>query len=65
MELSEILSAISNVGFPIVCCIVLFKLQGKLNNTLSELSCTLAVMNSRIDNIENAVVKGHDNGNSL
>ena len=57
MELTEILTAISNVGFPIVCCVVLFKLQGKLNDTLKELSVTLATMNVRIDNIENVVVK--------
>lgn len=63
MEMTEILSAVANVGFPIVCCIVLFKLQGNLNKTLTDLSCTLAVMNSRIDNIEEAVVK--KNGNTI
>lgn len=57
MELTEILTAIANVGFPIVCCVVLFKLQGNLNNTLKDLAVTLATMNVRIDNIENALVK--------
>lgn len=55
MEFTEILTAIANVGFPIVCCIVLFKLQNNLNVTLKDLAVTLAVMNTRIDNIENAV----------
>lgn len=57
MEFAEIISAVANVGFPIICCVVLFKLQGKLNNTLTDLSATLAVMNERIDNIEEAVIK--------
>lgn len=66
MEVGEIFTAISNVGFPIVCCIVLFKLQGKLNDTLKELSVTLATMNVRIDNIENALVKKVSNdGNAI
>ena len=66
MELTEILTAISNVGFPIVCCVVLFKLQGKLNDTLKELSVTLATMNVRIDNIENVVVRKVSNdGNTV
>lgn len=64
MEVSEIFTAISNVGFPIVCCVVLFKLQGKLNDTLKELSVTLATMNVRIDNIENALVKKVSNNES-
>ena len=65
MELTEILTAVSNVGFPIVCCVVLFKLQGKLNDTLKELAVTLATMNVRIDNIENAIVKKVNNADSL
>ena len=57
MEFKDILEAITNVGFPIVCCIVLFKLQNNLNNTLKDLAVTLATMNVRIDNIENALLK--------
>ena len=66
MEMSEILTAISNVGFPIVCCIVLFRLQNSLNGTLKDLAVTLAQMNVRIDNIENALVRKVSNdGNSI
>ena len=57
MEFQDIMSAITNVGFPIVCCGVLFKLQNNLNATLKDLAVTLATMNVRIDNIENALVK--------
>ena len=66
MEFAEIISAVANVGFPIICCVVLFKLQGKLNSTLTDLSATLAVMNERIDNIEEAVIrKVPSNGDSI
>lgn len=57
MEFQDIVNAISTVGFPIVCCGVLFKLQNNLNKTLQDLAVTLATMNVRIDNIENALVK--------
>lgn len=65
MELTEILTAVSNVGFPIICCVVLFKLQGKLNDTLKDLAVTLATMNVRMDNIENALVKKVQNENTM
>ena len=57
MEIQDVVNLITNVGFPIVCCGVLFKLQNELNNTLKSLSVTLAEMNVRIDNIENTLVK--------
>ena len=57
MEFQDVMNAITNVGFPIVCCGVLFKLQNNLNTTLKDLAVTLATMNVRIDNIENAVMK--------
>ena len=34
--LNDILSAISTVGFPIVCCIVLFFQNNKLRDTIDE-----------------------------
>lgn len=36
MELNEILSAISTVGFPIAACIVLFVQNNKLRDTVEE-----------------------------
>lgn len=36
MELNEILSAISTVGFPIAACIVLFIQNNKLRDTVEE-----------------------------
>lgn len=53
--LDEIMQVITNVGFPIACCYVLFKQQNKLTDTLSKLSETLSVINNRLDNIEDAL----------
>ena len=65
MTFSEIMSAITNNGFPIVCCAVLFMLQSKLNDTLKELAVTLATMNERLDNVEDILVKRGANGNII
>lgn len=40
-EYSEIINAISTVGFPIVCCFVLFKQNSKLSDTIASLKETL------------------------
>lgn len=41
MDLNAVMSAISTVGFPIVCCGVLFYQNNKLSETLGELKETL------------------------
>ena len=41
MDLNAVMSAISTVGFPIVCCGVLFYQNNKLSETLGELKDTL------------------------
>lgn len=41
MDYNAILQAISSVGFPIVCCGVLFYQNNKLTETISELKDTL------------------------
>lgn len=51
----EIISLITNVGFPIACCVVLFMQQSKLTKTLGDLNVTLNVVNTRLDNIEDAL----------
>ena len=43
---------ISGVGFPIACCCVLFKQNGELQNTLTEISNTLQTLSERIRNLE-------------
>ena len=36
MEFTELVQAISTVGFPIVCCVVLFIQQNKLRDAIVE-----------------------------
>ena len=49
----EIQELISNVGFPIVACIFVYKQNVNLQKSLSELSSTLKAIDARIDSIEN------------
>ena len=59
--MEQILTIISNVGFPIACCIILFNQQNKLTNTLHEISNTMTKITMRLDDIEEAV-RGGDYG---
>ena len=56
--MEQIITLISNVGFPIACCIILFMQQNKLTNTLHDISSTMSVMSARLDDIENSIRKG-------
>lgn len=51
----EIMQVVTNVGFPIACCFILFKQNGKLSDTLSQLNATLQVINTRLDCIEDTL----------
>ena len=50
--MEEISQLISNVGFPIACCIVLFYNNTKFTETLNNLNVTLKELSTRIENIE-------------
>ena len=54
----EIQELISNVGFPIVACIFMYKQNLDLQKSLSELSKTQKAIDSRIDSIENDLKEG-------
>lgn len=41
MDFNSIMQAVSTVGFPIVCCGVLFYQNNKLTETINELKVTL------------------------
>lgn len=56
--MESIVQLISNVGFPIACCIVLFMQQNKLTTTLNEISTTMKLIQSRQDDIEDSLKKG-------
>ena len=49
----EFQELITNVGFPIVACIFMYKQNLELQKSLSELSSTLKAISTRIDSIEN------------
>lgn len=53
--MEQILTMISNVGFPIACCIILFTQQNKLTNTLHDISNTMTKITMRLDDIEESV----------
>lgn len=52
IKMEEISQIISNVGFPIVACIFMYKQQLELNKTITELSNTLKGIDARISDIE-------------
>ena len=51
----EIQELISNVGFPIVACVFMYKQNLELQKSLSELSSTLKAIDARIAGIENDI----------
>ena len=51
--IQEVQELITNVGFPIVACIFMYKQNLDLQKSLSELSTTLKAIDARIDSIEN------------
>ena len=55
MDIQAISQLIGSVGFPISACVVMFYQNSKLQQTLAELSNTLAQMNERLSDVESAV----------
>ena len=55
--MEEIANLISNVGFPIACCIVMFINNSKFTETLTNLNVTLKELSTRIENIEDKLNK--------
>lgn len=50
--MNEISTLISNIGFPIVACIFMYKQQVELQKTITDLTSTLKGIDTRLDNIE-------------
>lgn len=55
--MDEIVNMISNVGFPIACCVVMFINNNKFTETLCNLNVTLKEISTRMDNLENKIDK--------
>ena len=57
MDVNGIVELINSVGFPIIACVFMYMQVQKLNNIILELSTTLKAIDSRIDNIQDEIVK--------
>lgn len=55
--MEEITQLITNVGFPIACCIVLFYNNSKFTEALNSLNVTLKEISTRIEKLEDSVDK--------
>ena len=51
----EITQIITNVGFPIACCVVLFINNNKFTESLKKLNVTLTEITNRLENIEGKI----------
>ena len=58
MDYNAIMQAISSVGFPIVCCGVLFYQNSKLTETIGELKDTLTKNTTILELIGREINKG-------
>ena len=56
--MDQIIQLISNVGFPIACCLILFRQTDKLTATLNEISTTMSLMKNEINDIKDQLNKG-------
>lgn len=50
--MNDIANLISNVGFPIVACIFMYKQQVELNKTITDLTSTLKAIDTRLETLE-------------
>ena len=54
--MDEVTNLITNVGFPIACCVVLFYNNSKFAEALNNLNVTLKEMSTRIENLEETII---------
>lgn len=52
MDFDSITALITTVGFPIFCCIIMFKQNSELQKTLVDISLTMQSLVTKIDQIE-------------
>lgn len=52
MDLNQMTQLISNVGFPIACCCVMFYQNSKLQQTLQEITVTMQSLVTKVNEIE-------------
>lgn len=57
MEFTDILTAISTVGFPIVACIAMFWLMNRNNDTIKDLTVTLEGIRANMDSMKDEIAR--------
>lgn len=55
MEIMDVVSAISTVGFPIVACYFLFRQNTKFQDIVSELSGTLITLSKTLEEMDRRI----------
>lgn len=50
--MNDLANLVSNVGFPIVACIFMYKQQVKLQETITDLTSTLKGIDTRLSQLE-------------
>lgn len=50
--MQEITNLVSNVGFPIFACVIMFQQQKELNKAITDLTTTLKTIDTRINILE-------------
>lgn len=58
--MDELTKLISNVGFPITCCVVLFKQNNQFSEILNKITCTLTNLNNQINDMKSESTKISD-----
>lgn len=57
MDISTVMQAVSTVGFPIACCVVLFYQNEKLRQSLDSLREQLVVNTALLQTLTNDVIR--------
>lgn len=52
--MQELTNLISNVGFPIIACLMMFKMNTELQKTITDLTSTLKGIDVRLSNLEDS-----------
>lgn len=55
ITVAELTQLITTVGFPIVCCVVMFRQNARLQETLAEISITMQKMADKIAELEDKI----------
>ena len=58
--MNELSNLVSNVGFPIVACVFMYKQQVKLQETITDLTSTLKGIDTRLNQLERKSGEGDE-----